>query len=145
MTTLDSCDMVPMTYDRPMKVEKTDFIAIPVRDYEKAKDFYENTLGLAFGKQWGDMPAGEFETGNLTIALMQPDAFGMEFSPHRFPVALRVADVEAARAELEGKGVKFMGDTIDSGVCHQAIFEDPDGNMLDLHNRYAPEGAKPGD
>jgi predicted enzyme related to lactoylglutathione lyase len=132
-------------YDRPMKVEKTDFIAIPVRDYEKAKDFYENTLGLAFGKQWGDMPAGEFETGNLTIALMQPDAFGMEFSPHRFPVALRVADVEAARAELEGKGVKFMGDTIDSGVCHQAIFEDPDGNMLDLHNRYAPEGAKPGD
>ncbi len=127
-----------------MKVEKTDFIAIPVRDYEKAKDFYGNTLGLEFGKQWGNMPAGEFETGNLTIALMQPDAFGMEFSPHRFPVALRVADVEAARAELEGKGVKFMGDTIDSGVCHQAIFEDPDGNMLDLHNRYAPEGAGPG-
>jgi catechol 2,3-dioxygenase-like lactoylglutathione lyase family enzyme len=127
-----------------MKVEKTDFIAIPVRDYEKAKDFYGNTLGLEFGKQWGNMPAGEFETGNLTIALMQPDAFGMEFSPHRFPVALRVADVEAARAELEGKGVKFMGDTIDSGVCHQAIFEDPDGNMLDLHNRYAPEGVGPG-
>ena len=37
-----------------------------------------------------------------------------------------------------------MGDTIDSGVCHQAIFEDPDGNMLDLHNRYAPEGVGPG-
>ena len=73
-----------------MKVEKTDFITIPVRDFEKAKDFYENTLGLEFSKQWGNMPAGEFETGNLTIALMQPDAFGMEFSPHRFPVALRV-------------------------------------------------------
>ena len=127
-----------------MKVEKTDFITIPVRDYEKAKDFYGNTLGLEFGKQWGKMPAGEFETGNLTIALMQPDAFGMEFAPHRFPVALRVDDVEAARAELEGKGVKFMGDTIDSGVCHQAIFEDPDGNMLDLHNRYAPPNVGPG-
>ncbi|MDX6585999.1 MAG: hypothetical protein QOI31_472 [Solirubrobacterales bacterium] len=127
-----------------MKVEKTDFITIPVRDYEKAKDFYGNTLGLEFAKQWGSMPAGEFETGNLTIAIMQPDAFGMEFAPHRFPVALRVDDVEAARVELEGKGIKFMGDTIDSGVCHQALFEDPDGNMLDLHNRYAPEGVGPG-
>jgi hypothetical protein len=27
---------------------------------------------------------------------------------------------------------------VDSGVCHQAIFEDPDGNFLDLHHRYAP-------
>lgn len=132
-------------YDPSMKVEKTDFIAIPVTDYERSKDFYENTLGLEFGKPWGNMPAGEFETGNLTIALMQPDAFGMEFSPHRFPVALRVADVEATRAELEEKGVKFIMDTIDSGVCHQAFFEDPDGNVLDLHHRYAPEGQPAGD
>ena len=128
-----------------MKVEKTDFIIIPVTDFERSKEFYENTLGLEFSHTWGSMPAGEFETGNLTIALMQPDAFGMEFSPHRFPVALRVDDVEAARAELEGKGVQFMGDTIDSGVCLQAIFQDPDGNALDLHHRYAPPGAGPGD
>ncbi len=113
-----------------MKVEKTDFISIPVTDFERSKDFYENTLGLEFSHAWGKMPAGEFETGNLTIALMQADAFGMEFSPHRFPVALRVADVEETRAELEAKGVKFMGETIDSGVCLQAIFEDPDGNVL---------------
>jgi hypothetical protein len=32
--------------------------------------------------------------------------------------------------------VTFRGDTIDSGVCHQAIFEDPDGNVLDIHHRY---------
>ena len=37
-----------------------------------------------------------------------------------------------------------MSDTIDSGVCHQAIFEDPDGNMLDLHHRYAPPERRPG-
>jgi len=30
---------------------------------------------------------------------------------------------------------------IDSGVCHWAIFEDPDGNMLILHHRYAPPDA----
>ncbi len=127
-----------------MKVEKTDFICLPVQDFERAKDFYTNTLGLEFSHTWGDMPAGEFETGNLTIALMQPDAFGLKFSPHKVPIALCVDDVEAARAELEEKGVEFAGDTIDSGVCLQAIFSDPDGNMLDLHHRYAPAGVGPG-
>jgi predicted enzyme related to lactoylglutathione lyase len=83
------------------------------------------------------MPAGEFETGNLTIAIMQSDAFGLEFEPHSAPIALRVDDVPAAKAELESRGVEFKTDIIDSGVCHQAIFEDPDGNALDIHHRYA--------
>jgi hypothetical protein len=34
--------------------------------------------------------------------------------------------------------VSFLAETIDSGVCHMAIFSDPDGNVLMLHNRYAP-------
>jgi hypothetical protein len=84
------------------------------------------------------MPAGEFETGSLTIAVMQSDAFGMEFRSNGHPIALQVSDVAAARAELEARGVEFKGDLIDSGVCHQAFFEDPDGNVLGLHHRYAP-------
>ena len=72
---------------------------------------------------------------------MQTDDFGIEFSPISVPIALRVADVAAARAQLEAQGVEFVAPTIDSGVCHQAIFKDPDGNMLDLHHRYAPERA----
>jgi predicted enzyme related to lactoylglutathione lyase len=84
------------------------------------------------------MPAGEFETGSLTIALMQSDAFGIEFQPHTHPIALHVDDVEAARAELETRGVTFGADTMDSGVCHMAHFKDPDGNSLMLHHRYAP-------
>ena len=80
----------------------------------------------------------EFETGNLTIAVMQSDAFGQEFQRHSHPVALQVDDVEATRAELEGKGVQFQIDTMDSGVCHMAPFSDPDGNVLMLHKRYAP-------
>jgi catechol 2,3-dioxygenase-like lactoylglutathione lyase family enzyme len=114
---------------------------VPTKDYDAAAKFYGEVLGLSFGKRWGNMPAGEFETGNLTIAVMQSDAFGLEFAPHTHPIALRVDDVEAARAELESRGVTFKGETIDSGVCHQAIFEDPDGNMLDLHHRYAPRKA----
>ncbi len=116
----------------------TDFITLPTRDFEAAVKFYGEVLGLPESKRWGEMPAAEFETGNLTIAVMQSDAFGLEFQPHTHPVALRVDDVEAARAELESRGVEFKGETIDSGVCHQAIFEDPDGNTLDIHHRYAP-------
>jgi predicted enzyme related to lactoylglutathione lyase len=87
------------------------------------------------------MPAREFETGSLTIAVMQTDAFGFDFSPHPSPIALHVDDVAATREELEGKGIEFRGDTIDSGVCHMAIFADPDGNALMLHHRYAPAEA----
>ena len=117
-----------------------DFVSVPTRDLDAAMDFYGNVLGLQRSKTWGsDKPAGaEFETGTVTIAVIATDRLGMEFQPNKVPIAFRVDDVEAARAELESKGVSFQGDTIDSGVCHQAIFEDPDGNMLDLHHRYAP-------
>ena len=118
-------------------VTGVDFTILPTKDFDRAVDFHENVLGLEKSKQWGDMPGQEFETGNLTIAVVQMEAFGQEFSPHRSPIAFRVDDVPAARAELESRGVTFRGDTIDSGVCHQAIFEDPDGNVLDIHHRYA--------
>jgi predicted enzyme related to lactoylglutathione lyase len=113
-----------------------DFVSVPTQDYEAAAKFYGETLGLPFGKRWGDMPAGEFETGTVTLAIMQSDAFGQEFKPHGLPIALHVADVAAAKAELEAKGVNFVTDVFDSGVCHQAIFTDPDGNTLGLHHRY---------
>ena len=120
-----------------------DFIAVPTQDFERASAFYENVLGLTPSKRWGQMPAGEFETGSLTIAVMQSDAFGMEFKPHSHPIAFQVEDVAAARAGLETQGVAFLGDTIDSGVCHMAHFMDPDGNVLMFHQRYAPKDARP--
>ena len=128
-----------------MTITGVDFVCVPTRNWEEAKDFYGDTLGLERSKRWGNMPASEFETGSLTIALMQTDAFGLEFSPTSVPIALHVDDVQAAREELESKGVKFGGDTLDSGVCHMAHFRDPDGNVLMLHHRYAPKDAKPGD
>lgn len=120
-------------------VTGTDFITQPVRDYDAAARFYGETLGLRFSKRWGSMPAGEFETGSLTIALMEPGAFGMKAGPSATAIAFHVKDVKAARAELERKGVEFKGATIDSGECLQAIFDDADGNVLILHNRYAPD------
>ena len=125
------------TATKPL-VTGTDFVALFTQDYDAAAKFYGEVLGLEFGKRWGNMPAGEFETGNLTIALMQVDAFGIDFKPSPAPIEFRVEDVPAARAELESRGVEFRGDIIDSGVCHQTFFSDPDGNALAIHHRYAP-------
>ena len=121
-----------------MNVTGVDFICVPTQDYERASGFYGDVLGLPLSTRWGDMPAGEFETGTLTLAVMQSDAFGLEFARHSHPIALHVDDVAAARAELEGQGIAFRGDIVDSGVCHMAYFADPDGNALMLHHRYAP-------
>ena len=113
-----------------------DFVTIPTNDFDASVDFYANVLGLPKGKRWGSMPAQEFQAGSLTIAVMDPSAFGQEFKPHGSPLAFQVDDVPAAREALEAKGVKFLMDTIDSGSCHQAIFLDPAGNTLDLHHIY---------
>lgn len=124
-------------------VTGVDFVSVPTEDLDRAVEFYENVVGLEPGPRWqrpGHPAMGvEFETGTVTIAIIHCEAFGIEFSPHQVPIALHVDDVAVARTELESRGVTFMGDTIDSGVCHQALFRDPDGNVLDLHHRYAPK------
>jgi catechol 2,3-dioxygenase-like lactoylglutathione lyase family enzyme len=121
-----------------MLITGTDFITVATKDIDAAVAFYGGVLGLPEAKRWGQMPAVEFETGNLTIAVMQSDAFGLEFRANNHPVELRVDDFQAAHDELASRGVRFRGETIDSGVCHQAFFEDPDGNLLAIHHRYAP-------
>jgi predicted enzyme related to lactoylglutathione lyase len=120
-----------------LAVTGVDFVSLPSNDLDASERFYGTVLGLPFVKRWGDMPGVEFQAGNLTIAIMEPTAFGQEFRTHAVPLALAVDDVTAARAELEARGVTFVTDVFDSGVCHQAIFRDPSGNTLALHHRYA--------
>jgi predicted enzyme related to lactoylglutathione lyase len=123
-------------------VTGVDFIHMATRDFDAAAEFYEKVLGLPCSSRYGRTPGGEFEAGNLTLQVMDAEAIGREFYPRKDPIALHVDDVAAARAELESRGVSFLGETIDSGVCHMALFEDPDGNSLMLHHRYAPRPSK---
>src|SRR3954447_9261948 len=120
-----------------------DFIAVPAKDFEAAAQFYGDVLGLEMSKRYGQRPGGEFEAGQVTLQIIQSEAFGLPFNPSPNPIALHVDDVHATRKELEDKGVTFMGETMDSGVCHMAVFTDPSGNALMLHNRYAPPEALP--
>jgi catechol 2,3-dioxygenase-like lactoylglutathione lyase family enzyme len=122
-------------------VTGVDFVSIPTRDFAAATEFYGTTLGLPCSSRYGRSPGAEFETGSLTLQVIESEAFGLEFRPINHPIALHVDDVEAARAELESRGVEFREDTLDSGVCHMAFFRDPDGNALMLHHRYAPRAS----
>jgi catechol 2,3-dioxygenase-like lactoylglutathione lyase family enzyme len=116
-----------------LAVERVDFISVPTRDYERARAFYRDTLGLPVDPNNG----AEIATPNVTICFWNPEDEGEEFVPNAAGFALRVPDVAAARAELEAAGVEFLGDTVDTGVCHMGFLKDPDGNVLILHRRYA--------
>ena len=119
-----------------MLIERTDFYSVPVQDMQRAKAFYRDTLGMR-SPNW-DAPWPEIETGNVSLYLIDPTRIGATFSPNVSHIALRVADVAQARADLEAKGVEFDGEVLDTGVCHMAFFKDSEGNQLMLHRRYAP-------
>ena len=116
-------------------ISKVDFVGIPTQDPERSRAFYVDTLGL----RPDDNGRFELWAGDTCFAIWEPEKQGMPFSPQKNAhPALHVDDVAAARAELESRGVEFAGETFDTGVCHMALFTDPDGNDLMLHSRYAP-------
>jgi catechol 2,3-dioxygenase-like lactoylglutathione lyase family enzyme len=125
-------------------VTGVDFVSIPTQDLERSNAFYSDTLGLRRTVYRPERNFAEFDTGTVTLSVVNPDRMGIgEFKANANHLALQVDNVAASRATLEERGVEFMGDIFDTGVCHMAFFHDPDGNALMLHHRYAPrtEGA----
>ena len=126
-------------------VERVDYIRIPVQDIEKANHFYGEVLGLERNANSPGDDWVEYEAGNVTFAVMTPHTHEYEFAPlPAGTIALRVADVAAAKAKLEAAGVE-VNELWDSGVCRGAGFSDPDGNRILLHRRHAPypDGTTP--
>ncbi len=112
-----------------------DFVGILSQDADRSRSFYVDTLGL----RADDKSDYEVWIGETCFSIWEPAKFGMDFQPQKNAhPAIHVDDVAAARAELEAKGVEFFGEGMDTGVCHMALFTDPDGNDLMLHHRYAP-------
>jgi catechol 2,3-dioxygenase-like lactoylglutathione lyase family enzyme len=117
-----------------MDVERVDFVSFLTQDIARAKHFYSEVLGLELETEGeSDM---EFRAGQVTLDIFDPSSIGQPFASSPAGLALRVADVDAARAELEAEGVVFDGETIETSVCRQAWFKDPDGNALMLHRRF---------
>jgi predicted enzyme related to lactoylglutathione lyase len=119
-------------------ITRVDFVSVPTKDLARAVQFYGETLGLPCSVRIEGRPFAEFETGNVTLGVIESERMGLPFHTNPNHFALHVDDVAAARADLEAKGVEFEGDIFDTGVCHMAFFSDPDGNKLMLHHRYAP-------
>jgi catechol 2,3-dioxygenase-like lactoylglutathione lyase family enzyme len=117
-----------------IQVERVDFVSLLTQDIARARQFYAGTLRLEIETEGeSDM---EFRAGQVTLDIFDPSSIGQPFAPSPAGLALRVPDVDAARAELESKGVVFDGETIETSVCKQAWFKDPDGNALMLHRRF---------
>lgn len=123
-------------------VTGVDFVALSTKDLDTAVKFYGDTLGLPMSVRLPERNYAEFETGNLTLSVIDAEKMGMEHQVRGHEIALHVDDVQTTRKTLEERGVTFRGDTLDTSVCHMALFNDPDGNPLMLHHRYAPRNAQ---
>jgi catechol 2,3-dioxygenase-like lactoylglutathione lyase family enzyme len=119
-------------------ITRIDFVPIPTQDAERSTAFYRDTLGLTESEHTLEKPFSEFDLGGTTLSVWDPSTAGREFHANTNAIALHTDDVQALRAELEGRGVAFFGEMLDTGVCHMAFFADPDGNPLMLHGRYVP-------
>jgi catechol 2,3-dioxygenase-like lactoylglutathione lyase family enzyme len=116
-----------------MQVERVDFINIATRDADRARAWYRDMLMLETDP---NNPA-ELNAGQVTLGFWEPEREGIDFQPSIAGFAVRVDDVDAAKAELEAKGVEFVGSG-DTGVCKMAVCLDPDENAVILHRRYKP-------
>ena len=128
-----------------IEVLRVDYIRVPVTDMEEANRFYGEVLGLERNPNSAADDWVEYETANVTLAVMTPHTHDYEFTP--LPpgiLALGVPDVAEAKANLEAAGVQ-VNDMWDSGVCHGAGVRDPAGNPILLHHRYAPYGPRQAD
>ena len=126
-------------------VERVDYIRVPVTDIDAANHFYGELLGLRRNPNSSADDWVEYEAGNVTLAVMTPHTHDYEFSAlPPSTIALRVADVAAAKAKLEEAGLE-VADMWDSGACNGDGVSDPSGNRILLHRRYAPylDGTTP--
>ena len=113
-----------------MKIKNIAFVGIPVTDMKRAREFYENVLGLTVSD---DMMRGqwiEYAVGDDTLAIAN---VGEQWTPSNegTSAALEVENLEEAIAEFEQRKIAY--DKLDSPVCRMAIIEDPDGNKLIIH------------
>jgi predicted enzyme related to lactoylglutathione lyase len=126
-------------------VERVDYVRVPVTDMKQANHFYGELLDLERNPNSPDEDWVEYEAGNVTLAVMTPHTHDYDFTAlPSTTIALRVADVAAAKAQLEAAGLE-VGEMWDSGVCRGAGVSDPAGNRILLHRRYAayPDGTMP--
>ncbi len=107
--------------------------AYNVSDVKRSIDWYQDVLGFKVQYHLEEMGWCEMETHipKVNVGLSQVENPEVKGGP---TLTWGVIDIDAARAELESKGVKFDGETTEiPDMVKLATFFDPDGNHLMLY------------
>jgi catechol 2,3-dioxygenase-like lactoylglutathione lyase family enzyme len=116
-------------------LKKVAFTMYPVTDVPRARDFYENKLGLKIGSHGnqGDSWWIEYDLpGGGCFALTN---FGEEKPSFTAggTVAFEVENLDKLMADLKAKNVEFKSDVIQGPGCRMAVCLDSEGNSILLH------------
>ncbi len=74
-----------------------DFASIPTKDLEESVAFYRDVLQLPLSVHRPERFFAEFETGNLTLNILESEKMGLGFEPNLNPLALHVEPSVASR------------------------------------------------
>ena len=123
-----------------MKVQEIGFVAVPVTDMERARDFYEGVLGLKVAEEMMNGKWVEYGVGDDTLAIANVSDTWRP-SDQGTSAALEVEDFDEAITRLKDRHVRFAAEPFETPCCHMAIVQDPDGNKLIIH-KLKPENEK---
>ncbi len=123
-----------------MKVKEIGFVAIPVTDMERARDFYEGVLGLKVAEEMMSGKWVEYAVGDHTLAIANVSDTWRP-SDQGTGAALEVEDFDDAIMRLKERDVRFAAEPFETPCCHMAVIQDPDGNKLIIH-KLKPENER---
>jgi predicted enzyme related to lactoylglutathione lyase len=122
-------------------IRQLDHVYYWVSDMDRAVKFYEDVVGLRLARRDGPSWA-MFEASSDVRLALHGAMEGRPIETGGATAVFRVDDLDAARADLEGRGARFdehVGEV--EGYARFASFFDPDGNQVQIIE-YARE--KPG-
>ena len=129
-----------------MKLAAPDYVILIVGDLDRALDFYTGALGLRLGHRAGDF--AQLQTGPTRLALYTRSAMAkilaMALEPPAasapgFEIGFKVADVDAAFAELVARGAPPVAPPTDRFWGQRTAYvRDPDGHLVELAQALRP-------
>ena len=123
-----------------MKIKEIGFVATPVTDIKRARQFYEEVLGLKVAEQMIGGKWIEYAVGRNTLAIANVSDTWTP-SDQGTGAAFEVEDFDDAIKRLKDRGVPFAAEPFETPCCHMAVVQDPDGNKLIIH-KLKPENEK---
>jgi predicted enzyme related to lactoylglutathione lyase len=123
-----------------MKIKKIGFVGIPVTDLKRAREFYEDALGLRVSDEMMGGKWIEYAIGDDTLAIANVSDTWTP-SDQGTGAALEVEDFDEAIKRLKDRHVRFAAEPFETPCCHMAVVQDPDGNKLMIH-KLKPDNEK---